>query len=722
MSYSFRRLGNGEDGKDALVYNNIDEWSSFDPDTGTSSSSATAFKNVSDFNRTPVAGESCIAVYKTPTYNNRTFIGEYNIMNVTGSSVTIALYWKKSVETTGANGTNGTNGTDGKDALVYIGSPISFNYTESSSSLTYTIDKSDSDFNRTPENNEKLWITFKSTVTNKEYVALAQIQVIGDIIIRISATLSTSLAIQISGTNGVGVPAGGTAGQVLSKVDGTDYNTEWVTPSGGGGSSLPTGGTTGQVLAKASNTDGDVEWITPSSGGSEIHNFGEDVCTYKSWASYNNEFATRPIYFLCDLDSDVTVEYTIKGNITNATQAPSPEIGLYKTLDDVTQFTGVNTYINNLEITRYTDPASEFPIAVGRFEYKIKGTFAPNKVDNAVFVIGWVCSAFTIDEVNVRITGKNICILNSERPIHIECFNNNLYIAVQEKNRLKYKIDTMSNVSSNLFTTLKIGELLSSYVNNMNTVTFTNDDYVGSDYVAYPATEKVTKNTVPLAIDGSAEGGVEFGLCATSVNGANLCGTRAMRLSSGVLTTGTDYVSNIYRSTAIAWLPTGIGYGSRIFLQSNAEDGKLTIYGYNNSKSGVKYNEENITGIYQVAVVKENGLMVGDTPTFRGFVAMTQDLTQYFYPERESTYRVQIGKGKNATAYYQSNGTINIYLNVNNSIYKYVLALNQSTNQYEISGNPVFVTRAKQVQELYDGYYLIYNGNEYQIKTFGGNE
>ena len=41
----------------------------------------------------------------------------------------------------------------------------------------------------------------------------------------------------VQGPAGVGVPTGGTAGQVLAKVDGTDYNTEWITPSGGGGSS-----------------------------------------------------------------------------------------------------------------------------------------------------------------------------------------------------------------------------------------------------------------------------------------------------------------------------------------------------------------------------------------------------------------------------------------------------------------------------------------------------
>ena len=36
------------------------------------------------------------------------------------------------------------------------------------------------------------------------------------------------------GAPGVGVPTGGTAGQVLAKVSGTDYDTEWVDQTGGG--------------------------------------------------------------------------------------------------------------------------------------------------------------------------------------------------------------------------------------------------------------------------------------------------------------------------------------------------------------------------------------------------------------------------------------------------------------------------------------------------------
>ena len=54
-----------------------------------------------------------------------------------------------------------------------------------------------------------------------------------------------------AGANGQGVPTGGTANQVLAKIDGTDYSTQWVTPSGG--SSLPTQtGNAGKVLT----TDG----------------------------------------------------------------------------------------------------------------------------------------------------------------------------------------------------------------------------------------------------------------------------------------------------------------------------------------------------------------------------------------------------------------------------------------------------------------------------------
>lgn len=47
----------------------------------------------------------------------------------------------------------------------------------------------------------------------------------------------------VQGINGLGVPAGGTANQVLTKIDNTDYNTMWVTPSSSSSSSSASGGT-----------------------------------------------------------------------------------------------------------------------------------------------------------------------------------------------------------------------------------------------------------------------------------------------------------------------------------------------------------------------------------------------------------------------------------------------------------------------------------------------
>lgn len=52
------------------------------------------------------------------------------------------------------------------------------------------------------------------------------------------AQLATSVQIRL-------LPAGGTTGQVLTKINNTDYNVDWETPSGGG-----TGLTQPQVLLR----------------------------------------------------------------------------------------------------------------------------------------------------------------------------------------------------------------------------------------------------------------------------------------------------------------------------------------------------------------------------------------------------------------------------------------------------------------------------------------
>ena len=59
---------------------------------------------------------------------------------------------------------------------------------------------------------------------------------------------------------GGNVPAGGTAGQVLTKRTAADYDTEWKTPESGGGVDWPEGGADGDLLVKSGNS---AEWETP---------------------------------------------------------------------------------------------------------------------------------------------------------------------------------------------------------------------------------------------------------------------------------------------------------------------------------------------------------------------------------------------------------------------------------------------------------------------------
>lgn len=60
-----------------------------------------------------------------------------------------------------------------------------------------------------------------------------------------------------AGLAGQGVPTGGTTGQVLAKVNNTDFNTQWVTPSAGGGGTIYGDGSAG-ALNITTNTN----WVT----------------------------------------------------------------------------------------------------------------------------------------------------------------------------------------------------------------------------------------------------------------------------------------------------------------------------------------------------------------------------------------------------------------------------------------------------------------------------
>ncbi len=74
--------------------------------------------------------------------------------------------------------------------------------------------------------------------TNVNQVAIAvspQTSTIATTVTTVSPVIDVTVSTGGGGV-GIGIPAGGLAGQVLRKIDSTDYNTEWGTVSGGSGS------------------------------------------------------------------------------------------------------------------------------------------------------------------------------------------------------------------------------------------------------------------------------------------------------------------------------------------------------------------------------------------------------------------------------------------------------------------------------------------------------
>jgi integrin beta 8 len=111
--------------------------------------------------------------------------------------------------TPGTNGTNGTNGTDGADG-------------------TNGTDGADGD--------SAYQVAVNNGFVGDEAAWLASLQGSDGA----DGTNGTNGTNGTDGADGVGVPAGGTTGQVLAKNSGTDYDTEWIDPpEGGGGGAAP---------------------------------------------------------------------------------------------------------------------------------------------------------------------------------------------------------------------------------------------------------------------------------------------------------------------------------------------------------------------------------------------------------------------------------------------------------------------------------------------------
>jgi hypothetical protein len=147
---------------------------------------------------------------------------------------------------------------------------------------------------------------------------------------------STGTETQLGATASNGLPTGGAAGQVLTKIDATNYNTNWTTPFSQAladaryasiAQGIPAGGTSGQVLAKNTATNYDVGWVAQSGGGGG----SSSVAVYEA-QSVSGTTVTLPVTPASVLDVAVngqslmaTRDWTIATNVITFTTALSAD-------------------------------------------------------------------------------------------------------------------------------------------------------------------------------------------------------------------------------------------------------------------------------------------------------------------------------------------------------------------------------------------------------------
>ena len=139
--------------------------------------------------------------------------------------------------------------------------------------------------------------------------------------------VTANVAVGARGSDGVGVPEGGTTGQVLSKASGTDYDTEWTTPSAGpgGGAVSSVNSQTGDVVLDADDISDAAttnKFVTAAektklSNTSGVNTGDQDLSSYATTAALTSGLSGKANTSHTHTASDVT-------DFTTAVQTAAP--------------------------------------------------------------------------------------------------------------------------------------------------------------------------------------------------------------------------------------------------------------------------------------------------------------------------------------------------------------------------------------------------------------
>ncbi len=391
--------------------------------------------------------------------------------------------------------------------------------------------------------------------------------------------------------------------------------------------------------------------------------------------------------FYCDPTIPVVLTYHVKGKVTT-TDNTEPYIELYINASNVASSQLIQKYKKYLRGVN------------GNFEYTDSYQFYPSEKFNFFTIKCKFAATCEMLEYSVKVEGYDVKIVDRELPLRIICFNEAYYILKRSENtKLFYDVQSKDslNLADNSLMPINNTDLALPIAACYITPTLTQQ---------YGSALAFNTNYSPQFVIVGLEGNSD-------------CHPLSLKKSDSQWVQDEQFGHNTSHIEPIAG---GYGYGTDCwFFVSHAGVAGFLGDGIN-SQFFLKYNNQNIlqTSIRQGALVRDNDVKIGDTSVpYRGAILWDKDTCMNtFYPQYNSSYKVDIAKGFDATAYYQrSDNTINVYINRDNNVYKYVLQKNSQTNQYEVGSQVTTFENISRYEELYDGKYIVYRGTDYEIIT-----
>ncbi len=428
-------------------------------------------------------------------------------------------------------------------------------------------------------------------------------------------------------------------------------------------------------------------------GGESSDN--ETAASYDSWQKDSawalvhqpdsSGFSTPKCQFKCKPNTRVILSFELNGAVLTAgTASATRYIRFYLNEDKVKD---INLNYSPTDFTFY-----------GSY------SFIATKAYNYFSVYSLLGSLQRYKSYTLSVEGVNVQILNKDLPITIRCFNDNYYILKKDKtdNNLYYAIQPKNSLNTNESSMTKIEyadlpcpiayEALVPNTKVVNGVVQFDENYESQFKIA--GIEAKKEHKVKILKYQSNEWSIDYDWDALN-------------------TTCAEYIcGGIGKPPTSATTPDGnvmfvVDYNGLVGFVGGGTNNEFFISINNNFLYSSNYR--------MGAVVRDNNNKIGSPSDFRGVIVYDiTSMKNIFIPQETSSYIVEIADGGNVTAFYQTDGSINVYLNRGANVYKYVLQKN-SSGQYELNSTVTKIENATRYEELYDGKYIVYRDMEWEI-------